>query len=202
MKYDCLTICRLRFQGTLSSFCSLNQNFKNPVFFYLNSSKKIQILRVLRTSCTPYSTCKTGEISVKEHYNKSKSFLERLRHLMRQYGIVGAYVYFSICLIDFGISLALVKSLGTTTIGFYEKKIISKIENFTGWRPKNNRISLSENKENEKNTEASIWAEIAIAYGIHKLLIFVRVPLTAVFTPPLVRLLIRQGWSISKHLKK
>ncbi|QSL65734.1 hypothetical protein MERGE_000012 [Pneumocystis wakefieldiae] len=121
---------------------------------------------------------------------------------MRQYGIVGACVYFGICLIDFGISLALVKSLGTTTIGFYEKKIISKIENFTGWRPKSSQSSLSRSGESRKNEEASIWTEIAIAYGIHKLLIFVRVPLTAALTPPLVRLLIQQGWSVSKHLKK
>ncbi|EMR09898.1 hypothetical protein PNEG_01659 [Pneumocystis murina B123] len=193
------TIRLLKFQGSLFSFCSLYQKSKNPIFFCLNSSRKMQRLRVLRSSWMPYSTCKTEGMSVKEHYNKSKSFLERLRHLMRQYGIVGAYVYFSICLIDFGISLALVKSLGTTTIGFYEKKIISKIENFIDWRPKSSQSPLSGNSESRKNEEASIWTEIAIAYGIHKLLIFVRVPLAAALTPPLVRLLIRQGWLISKH---
>ncbi|OQO05280.1 hypothetical protein B0A48_09047 [Cryoendolithus antarcticus] len=53
--------------------------------------------------------------------------------------------------------------------------------------------------ENKKRAGASIWTELAIAYGIHKtLLIFVRVPLAAALTPKVARVLQSYGWKVGK----
>jgi hypothetical protein len=40
------------------------------------------------------------------------------------------------------------------------------------------------------------WTEFAIAYGIHKSLIFIRVPVTAAITPGIVAMLRRWGFKI------
>ncbi|KAK6431566.1 DUF1279 superfamily [Oleoguttula sp. CCFEE 5521] len=53
--------------------------------------------------------------------------------------------------------------------------------------------------EKKKKAGASIWTELAIAYGIHKtLLIFVRVPLAAALTPKVARVLQSYGWKVGK----
>ncbi|CCJ28955.1 unnamed protein product [Pneumocystis jirovecii] len=120
---------------------------------------------------------------------------------MRRYGALNgaaaASVYLGISMLDFALSWAIVKSLGSTAIKSYEK-ILLEIEHRTGWRLKRSTTSLLENKDNTEHESPSIWTEIAIAYGIHKLLILVRVPLTAAFTPPLVRILNQRGWFIGK----
>lgn len=195
-----LNVYRLRCQRPLPLFCLLNQRSKNPMFFYLNLLKKKQSLKILK-SLRFYSECKTDKVSFQGYSDKSKSVVEKLKHLIKQYGIIGIYIYFGICVIDFGLVWIAVKYLGTTTIGFYEKKIISKIEDFTGWRLKNNEDSMQGNGKSKENDKASIWTEIAIVYGIHKLLIFVRVPLTAIFTPWLTRLLTQRKWLVGKYLK-
>ncbi|KAG5520173.1 hypothetical protein PMAC_001250 [Pneumocystis sp. 'macacae'] len=143
------------------------------------------------------NTIKSDANTVKTHLDRTLSFSGRLKYLMKRYGAAAASVYLGISVIDFTLSWVLVKSLGSTAIQFYEK-VLLEIKNRTGWRPKRSIASLSENKDNIESEPSSIWTEIAIAYGIHKLLILVRVPLTAAFTPPLVRILNQRGWSIGK----
>ncbi|THC94591.1 hypothetical protein EYZ11_005914 [Aspergillus tanneri] len=50
--------------------------------------------------------------------------------------------------------------------------------------------------------EASLWTQVALAYAIHKSLIFVRVPLTAAITPKVVKVLRQWGWDIVKGRPK
>ncbi|KAH9826433.1 Protein of unknown function (DUF1279) [Teratosphaeria destructans] len=43
---------------------------------------------------------------------------------------------------------------------------------------------------------AGIWTQLILAYGVHKSLIFFRVPLTAAVTPKIVKWLRARGWKI------
>lgn len=45
---------------------------------------------------------------------------------------------------------------------------------------------------------AGIWTQLLLAYGVHKSLIFFRVPLTAAVTPKIVKWLRARGWNIGK----
>ena len=47
-----------------------------------------------------------------------------------------------------------------------------------------------------------IWTQLLLAYGVHKSLIFFRVPLTAAVTPKIVKTLRGWGWNIGKQTKK
>lgn len=68
--------------------------------------------------------------------------------------------------------------------------------------------TVEEQKVDEKLPEASanesywfskqMWAEFAVAYAIHKSLIFIRLPITAAITPSVVKILKRWGFNIGK----
>lgn len=47
-----------------------------------------------------------------------------------------------------------------------------------------------------------IWTQLLLAYGVHKSLIFFRVPLTAAVTPKVVRTLRSWGWNIGRPAKR
>ncbi|KAK5134246.1 hypothetical protein LTR08_006789 [Meristemomyces frigidus] len=49
-----------------------------------------------------------------------------------------------------------------------------------------------------KHDSASVWTQLLLAYGVHKSLIFFRVPLTAAVTPKIVKWLRARGWKIGK----
>jgi len=62
-------------------------------------------------------------------------------------------------------------------------------------------------REGSKHTEkgkdnASIWTQLALAYAVHKSLIFFRVPLTAAVLPKVVKTLRGWGWDIGKKVPK
>lgn len=68
--------------------------------------------------------------------------------------------------------------------------------------------TVEDQKVDEKLPEASatesywfskqMWAEFAVAYAIHKSLIFIRLPITAAITPSVVKILKRWGFNIGK----
>ncbi|EEP80810.1 conserved hypothetical protein [Uncinocarpus reesii 1704] len=49
---------------------------------------------------------------------------------------------------------------------------------------------------------SGIWTQLALAYAVHKSLIFLRVPLTAAVTPKVVKTLRSWGWNIGKRKPK
>lgn len=51
-------------------------------------------------------------------------------------------------------------------------------------------------------TLAGIWTQLLLAYGVHKSLIFFRVPLTAAVTPKVVKWLRARGWKIGNPKAK
>lgn len=54
----------------------------------------------------------------------------------------------------------------------------------------------STGKTNVRTT--GIWTQLLLAYGVHKSLIFIRIPITVAITPKVVKTLRGWGWKIGK----
>jgi len=137
---------------------------------------------------------------------------------MKEYGYPALAVYLALSMIDLPICYVLVHSMGQDKIQYYENKVkqtfgygvsdgelkhqqeVQKIE--AGIDEDGN---ANQKQEEEKEAAAKAnqnmfqyilsqfsWTEFAIAYGLHKSLIFIRLPITAAITPGIVKLL--RGW--------
>lgn len=125
-----------------------------------------------------------------------------IKALMKEYGYSALGVYLFLSMLDLPVAYVLVHSLGKEEIERYE----NKAKQFFGYGKLDEelehiqQINQIEERENGDAAAASelmfpwfSWTEFAIAYGIHKsLFIFLRLPLTAAFTPGIVKLL--RGW--------
>ncbi|KAI5960618.1 NAT2 [Candida pseudojiufengensis] len=141
-----------------------------------------------------------------------------IKALMKEYGYPALGVYLGLSMIDLPICYILVHSLGQEKIEIYENKIkqqfgyglsdeelrqkqsINKIEKDIEAKEYEEYTKSQPNKEKDnwftyiKNQFS--WTEFAIAYGIHKSLIFIRLPITAAVTPGLVVILRKWGFKI------
>lgn len=127
---------------------------------------------------------------------------------MKEYGYPALAVYLGLSCIDLPICYVLVHSMGQEKIEVYENKVkqtfgygISDEE--LKKKQEINKIQQDIESQGETTSENSgsmvsyilsqfSWTEFAIAYGIHKSLIFIRLPITAAITPGIVKLL--RGW--------
>lgn len=123
---------------------------------------------------------------------------------MKEYGYSALGVYLFLSALDLPVCYLLVHSLGKEQIEIYE----NQVKQFFGYgqseddlKRKQEITKIQEENEEDVPTTTGVlsyfswfsWTEFAIAYGIHKsVFIFVRVPLTAAFTPVIVRTL--RGW--------
>ena len=164
-----------------------------------------------RTPLTRRLASSTPQQPVQAAVKKDTSLSGRIKHLSQEYGRAAIVVYLGISLIDYAVALGLVHQLGAKRIRTAEKACLDAIEHYTGWhRHSDNHDGVGgEGSGNataaaagEKDEEVSIWTEAAIAYGIHKaLFIFIRVPITAAITPPLVKALQRRGYKVGKSAR-
>lgn len=127
-----------------------------------------------------------------------------LRKLVKDYGYAALGVYLTLSAIDLPLCYLLVHLMGKEQIEEYE----NKVKQYFGYGKSDADLQRQQeidkiNEEAEAPTEKGAllpwfsWTEFAIAYGLHKsVLIFVRVPLTAMFTPAIVRTLQRWGFNI------
>ena len=134
-----------------------------------------------------------------------------IRALVKEYGYSALGVYLGLSLIDLPICYIMVHSMGREKIEYYENKIkqtfgfgisdedlkhkqsIDKIHDSID----NPQVQTQENPSiMHKILTLFSLAEFAIAYGIHKSLLIVRVPITAAITPGVVNLLRRWGFRI------
>ncbi|KAF2809273.1 uncharacterized protein BDZ99DRAFT_357808, partial [Mytilinidion resinicola] len=149
----------------------------------------------------------------------SLSLSQRMRKLSREYGWTVVGVYGLLTVLDFPFCYMAVKLLGTDRIGRYEHAAIEAFWSlvhipFPDVHKKKEAIggegSLEATaREGEvvteaavSKTEATIWTTLALAYAVHKSLIFIRVPLTAAVTPKVVKTLRGWGWNIGKRKPK
>ncbi|QEU62639.1 Nat2 [Kluyveromyces lactis] len=137
-----------------------------------------------------------------------------LKKLIKQYGWSALGVYLGLSCIDLPICFLAVHSLGEETIKVYINRV-KQLANYgkdeqelrNEIREKQNREELdrqsgAQNKSVWENfKESTLLTEILIAYGIHKSLIFIRVPITAAITPSVVKVLRRFGFSADKFNK-
>lgn len=114
-----------------------------------------------------------------------------LKGLMQEYGYSALGVYLAIGCIDLPLCYLLVSFTGEEKIGEYEEKV----KKFLGFG-KN-----SEKKEGDEKEvhHSSVWTTFAIAYGLHKSLIFVRLPIAAAITPTVVSKLRSMGFNIGNN---
>ncbi|EPY51071.1 N alpha-acetylation like protein Nat2 [Schizosaccharomyces cryophilus OY26] len=110
------------------------------------------------------------------------SLSQRVKDLTKKYGWWALGVYLGISAIDFGISFAFVRTLGTEKIGYIEQSVVGSLRRFFNWEP--NEVP---SPDEPQTYHSSIWTEMVVAYGIHKALIVARLPITAAIVPPLVK---------------
>ncbi|KAF8246079.1 hypothetical protein K440DRAFT_373923 [Wilcoxina mikolae CBS 423.85] len=136
------------------------------------------------------------------------SLSARLKSLSKEYGYSALGVYLGLSLLDFPLCFLAVRTIGSERIGEYEHLVVEKCHSV--YKTVGSRIGLpvwkehnEEMKEEKEKREgkATIWTELALAYAIHKSLIFIRVPVTAAVTPKVVKTLRGWGWDIGKKGK-
>ncbi|KAE8348720.1 hypothetical protein BDV28DRAFT_79908 [Aspergillus coremiiformis] len=152
---------------------------------------------------------------------QSGSLSQRLKALSREYGWSALGVYLLLSAMDFPFCFGAVRFLGVEKIGHYEHVAVESFKNAVGTilpsvqeAQSRGQVAKTSRDETckgeiegsaiEKKTHegASLWTQIALAYAIHKSLIFIRVPLTAVVTPKVVKALRQMGWDIVKGRSK
>lgn len=124
----------------------------------------------------------------------------RLKHLSKEYGYSALGVYLALSALDFPFCFLAVRTIGTERIGEYEHVAVEKLR---GWWNSLGVLPVWKEREAElkqvgEKGGASIWTELALAYAVHKSLIFIRVPVTAAVTPKVVKTLRGWGWDIGK----
>ncbi|CAX43292.1 N-terminal acetyltransferase, putative [Candida dubliniensis CD36] len=131
-----------------------------------------------------------------------------IKALMKEYGYPALAVYLGLSCIDLPICYVLVHSMGQEKIEVYENKVKQTFgygvsDEELKKKQEINKIQQDIESHGEPAPENSgsmasyilsqfSWTEFAIAYGIHKSLIFIRLPITAAITPGVVRVL--RGW--------
>lgn len=139
----------------------------------------------------------------------------RLKQLSREYGWTALGVYLGLSALDFPFCYLAVRLLGTDRIGYAEHVVITGFWSLVGlvmpsMKPSEREVAgetEAQVREGSKHTagskdNASIWTQLALAYAVHKSLIFFRVPLTAAVLPKVVKTLRGWGWDIGKKVPK
>ena len=133
----------------------------------------------------------------------------RFKVLAKKYGWYAFGMYWILSTIDFTLSFAVVHGVGAERI---EPLLASSLRRFRLWRHGEEETAKLEQEdvvrraEVKKETEGKggkgywnsrmFWAEVAIAYTIHKtLLLPFRAGLTAAWTPKVVKWLRARGWA-------
>ncbi|EGW33566.1 uncharacterized protein SPAPADRAFT_60904 [Spathaspora passalidarum NRRL Y-27907] len=134
-----------------------------------------------------------------------------IKALTKAYGLPALGIYLGLSCIDLPICYIFVHSMGSEKIEIYE----NKVKNVFGYgvseeevlRRQESRVKEVVVEDKEQSLWKTVvnsfsWTEFAIAYGIHKSLIFIRLPITAAITPAVVRTLAGWGFNIGKGVVK
>lgn len=128
---------------------------------------------------------------------------------MKEYGYLALVIYFGLLMIDLPICYAIVHALGKEKIEFYENKVKQVFGYGMSDEDLEKKIKRDKEREAQEDQHTSddsgvvawvkknfSWSEFAIAYGLHKSLIFIRLPLCAAITPSIVKMLRNWGFKI------
>ncbi|KAG0684313.1 hypothetical protein C6P40_004575 [Pichia californica] len=124
-----------------------------------------------------------------------------IKKLIHQYGYSALGVYLGLSLIDLPICYIIVHSAGEDKIREMQDDFFSMI----GYKTKTEEIKQDNQNnegesegENEEKKSSTFLTEFAVAYALHKSLVFIRLPITAAITPWVVARLQRMGFKIGK----
>ncbi|WVQ77620.1 hypothetical protein IAR50_007308 [Cryptococcus sp. DSM 104548] len=133
----------------------------------------------------------------------------KFKALSKKYGYYAIGMYFALSTVDFTASFLLVHAVGAERIepfldqgkGWYREKRYGAEEarrlreEDERAREEEARVAGKDKKEKNKWFGRTFWAEVILAYTIHKtLLLPFRAGLTVAWTPKFVGWLTRQGW--------
>lgn len=133
---------------------------------------------------------------------ETKKKASGIKALMAKYGYTALGVYIALTLIDLPLSFLAVHSIGLERTTLY----LNRLKRLVGYGEPDETVLLERVREKERENEVDAsqnarWlnkelaTELLLAYGIHKALIVVRLPLTAAILPATVRTLTRFGWA-------
>ncbi|CCK69413.1 Nat2p KNAG_0C03020 [Huiozyma naganishii CBS 8797] len=134
-----------------------------------------------------------------------KQDVKGIKKLMTQYGYSALIVYIGITFISLPLCFFTVHSFGEERMSLY----LNKAKRVFGYgepdeqrvidRVRAKKLARLEIAEDDtwwtKLKRSPILAEFLIAYGLHKSLVFVRIPATAAITPSMARVLRRAGFT-------
>lgn len=140
-----------------------------------------------------------------------------IKGLMQVYGYSALGVYIALTALDLPLCFLMVHSLGEEKIKVYlnkvkqllgygqeEQELIRQVRERLAKKQEDDLSGVNEGLSWWENfKQSTLLAEFLIAYGIHKSLIVIRVPLTAAITPGAVKILRNWGFNIGnpKFLK-
>lgn len=157
------------------------------------------------TASTTASPAASGTVAASTTSQKA-GFMDKIKQLVKQYGYTGVAVYLGISTLDLAATFIIVKAAGMEKIEKAQDYVIEHYGPYVGYKPKphahphNNPEAVDLDKVDDEqvgaiyNKASGLWSVFVIAYGIHKLLVPLRVVATSMITPPLVKWLVRKGW--------
>ncbi|KAF9922015.1 hypothetical protein FBU30_007915 [Linnemannia zychae] len=140
---------------------------------------------------------------------KKSGFMDKIKQLVKQYGYTGVAVYLGISTLDLAATFVIVKAAGMEKIQKAQDYVLEHYGPYVGYKAKpkdTNKTATGattaedlDKVDDEQvgaiyNSASGLWSVFVIAYGIHKLLVPLRVVLTSMITPPLVKYLVKKGW--------
>ncbi|KAG0240512.1 hypothetical protein BGX31_001872 [Mortierella sp. GBA43] len=142
---------------------------------------------------------------------KSSGFMDKIKHLIKQYGYTGVAVYLGVSCVDLAATFVIVKAAGMDKIEQAQDWVVDHVGKYFGYKHDPNHhhphttgpgadgeVDLDKVDDEQVgaiyNKASGLWSVFVIAYGIHKLLVPLRVVATSMITPPLVKWLVKKGW--------
>ncbi|KXT05157.1 hypothetical protein AC579_6016 [Pseudocercospora musae] len=149
-----------------------------------------------------------------------RSLSERMKDMSRKYGWTVTGIYLGLSVLDFPFCFLAVRWFGTERIAGVEHAIVDGfwdmvekvIPSLTETRLQKQAAEAAEAAEaaqeagdavaeDAKGKNPGLGTQLLLAYGVHKSLIFFRIPITLAITPKVVKTLRSWGWKIGKQAK-
>ncbi|KAG0367719.1 hypothetical protein BC939DRAFT_434020 [Gamsiella multidivaricata] len=178
------------------------------------SSRFMPVIRRGFASQSSSSSSQQAGTSSAVSTKKSGGFMDKIKDMVKKYGYTGVAVYLGISAIDLAATFVIVKAAGMDKIETAQDWVVDHVGAYFGYKrnPKHQHShsdddDLDLDKVDDEqvgaiyNKASGLWSVFVIAYGIHKLLVPLRVVATSMITPPLVKWLVKKGW-IKEAAKK
>lgn len=130
---------------------------------------------------------------------KDASISNKLKHLIKVYGWYALGVHLVISALDFGFTFTAIYLLGAEQVSALAASVKTSLYGFFNSKPPgpDEEIETASDSGSE-----GLYAMLAVAFTIHKLILPLRFGLTVSITPPLVNFLRLRGWAGSAGTRR